>query len=230
MAKTTTTVHENHSAETTKLITDDSIKDNKVSPTLANDNTEPVFHISIPTKQTSHPVIEAASEIKCGNSNDVFDVKTCGGELDKNVVKLNDGERCTMDILDEPVTQSVFPQESQVKQVERGRCISDVFPTEPVSVTQVKHVDREKSIIDVDVFTTNVSKGGRDDQPVTVDISRTLVPGDNVVNEIMGSCLTDVLDSLATEPGFVPDDQVNNQVEYKARSINVWGADRDNQS
>ena len=46
----------------------------------------------------------------------------------------------------------------------------------------------------------------------------------------MGSCLTDVLDSLATEPSFVPDDQVNNQVEYKARSINVWGADGDNQS
>ena len=83
-------------------------------------------HISIPTKQTSHPDIEAASEIKCGNSNDVVDVKTCGGELDKNVVKLVDGERCTMDILDEPVTHRFFRRKVKLSK-SKGDDVSVTF-------------------------------------------------------------------------------------------------------
>ena len=170
--KTTTTVQDEN-VKTTKLATDDSTKDTKLSPTVANDFTVvcDVCHVSLPTKQAPHS----------GKSSfEVLD-KTLGG----NVVK---DEKSFLDILDEPVTESVSPKESQVEQVHREQRITDILydpASESVGIPdgQVEQVEMEQLMTDVAVSTANVPKA-EDEQPVTVDATSTLVPDDSVAKEV----------------------------------------------
>ena len=85
ITKTTTTVQDEN-VKTTKLAIEDSTKDTKLSPTVANDNTVVCYvcHVSLPTKQAPH---------SGKGSFEVLD-KTLGG----NVVK---DEKSFLEILDE---------------------------------------------------------------------------------------------------------------------------------
>ena len=144
ITKTTTTVQEKN-VKTTKLANEDSTKDTKLSPTVANDNTVVCYvcHVSLPTKQAPH---------SGKGSFEVLD-NTLGG----NVVK---DEKSFLEILDEPVTESVAITDGHVQQVKIKQLMTGV-----------------------DVSTTNVPKA-EDDQSVTVDITSTLVPDDSVANEV----------------------------------------------
>ena len=88
ISKTTTTVQLDENVKTTKLANEDSTKDTKLSPTMANDNTVVCYvcHVSLTTKHAPHSGI---------GSFEVLD-KTLGG----NVVK---DEKSFLEILDEPV-------------------------------------------------------------------------------------------------------------------------------
>ena len=170
--KTTTTVQDEN-VKTTKLATEDSTKDTKLSPTVANDNCVACYvcHVSLPTKQAPHS----------GKSSfEVLD-KTLGG----NVVK---DEKSFLDILDEPVTESVSPKESQVEQVHREQRITDILydpASESVGIPdgQVEQVEMEQVMKGVDVSTTKMLKA-EGEQPETVDATSTLVPDDNVAKEV----------------------------------------------
>ena len=111
---------------------------------MANDNTVVCYvcHVSLPTKQAPH---------SGKGSFEVHD-KTLGG----NVVK---DEKSFLEVLDEPVTESVAIPDGQVQQVEIKQLMTGV-----------------------DVSATNVPKA-EDDQSVTVDITSTLVSDDRVANE-----------------------------------------------
>ena len=145
ITKTTTVQDEN--VKTTELATgtEDSTKDSKLSPTVANDNTVVCYvcHVSLPTKQAPH---------SGKGSFEVLDEA-----LGSNVVK---DEKSFLEILDEPVTESVA-----------------------ISVGQVQQVEIKQLMTGVDVSTTNVPKA-EDDQSVTVDITSTLVSDDRVANEV----------------------------------------------
>ena len=179
--KTTTTVQDEN-VKTTKLATDDSTKDTKLSPTVANDITVvcDVCHVSLPTKQAPH------------SGKSPFEVldKTLGG----NVVK---DEKSFLDILDEPVTESVSRKESQVEQVHREQRITD-DSHDPATGT-VSIPDSQVQQINM----ANVPKA-EDDQPVIVDVPSTLVPDDSVADEVE----------------TIPDDQVQ-QVEKEACAKDV---------
>ena len=112
---------------------------------MANDNTVVCYvcHVSLPTKQAPH---------SGKGSFEVLD-KTFGG----NVVK---DEKSFLEILDEPVTESVAIPDGQVRQVEIKQLMTGV-----------------------DVLTTSVPKA-EDDQSATVNITSTLVPDDSVANEV----------------------------------------------
>ena len=196
VTETTTTVHEDENVATT-LVTDASTKDNDISLTLAGEDTE-----SLPMLQALHPSegsdIDVPNEKKCGDSNVVVDDKKLGGELDTNVVEVTEGEICTTDVLDGPVT-------------------------EPVSDAQVKQVEMKRLVPDVDDSTTNVSETEGDSQSaVVVDICSKLVPGDNVVVDRVKTepCCIDVLNDPSTESVFVTDDQVK-QAERERPMMHV---------
>ena len=110
ITKTTTTVQEEN-VKTTKLATEDSTKDTKLSPTVANDNTVVCYvcHVSLPTKQAPH---------SGKGSFEVLD-KTLGGNVFKD-------EKSFLEILDEPVTESVAIPDGQVLQLEKEECTKDV--------------------------------------------------------------------------------------------------------
>ena len=143
ITKSTTTVQDEN-VKTTKLATEDSTKDTKLSLTVANDNTVVCYvcHVSLPTKQAPH---------SGKGSFEVHD-KTLGGNVVKN-------EKSFLEILDEPVTESVAIPDGQVQQVKIKQFMTSV-----------------------DVSTTNVPKA-EDDQSVTVGITYTLVPDGSVANE-----------------------------------------------
>ena len=113
---------------------------------------------------------------------------TRGRGLNANAVNLVKDEKSVLDILDEPLTESVSQRESQVEQVHRGQRITDVSrdpATGTVSIQngQVEQVEMEQLMTDVVVSTTNVPKA-EDDQSVTVDVTSTLIPDDSVAEEV----------------------------------------------
>ena len=198
ITKTTTTAQDEN-VKTTKLATgtEDSTKDTKLSPTVANDNTVVCYvcHVSLPTKQAPH---------SGKGSFEVLD-KTLGG----NVVK---DQKSFLEILDEPVTESVAIPDGQVQQVEIKQFMTGVDATnvpkaeddqsvtvditstlvpddsvankvETIPDDQVQQVEREACTKDVAECTTKVSKEEEDNQSAVVaDIASNLVPGDNVVD------------------------------------------------
>ena len=206
ITKTTTTVQDEN-VKTTKLATEDSTKDTKLSPTVANDNTVVCYvcHVSLPTKRAPH------------SGKGSFEVlgKTLGG----NVV--ND-EKSFLEILDEPVTESVAIPDDQVQQVEKEVCTKDVAEC----TTKVSKIegDNQSAVVsdipanlvpddnvvntrgdeahtaDFDESTVNVSEA-RDSQSVVIpDVRMTFVPDDNVADRVQGEkSTTDVLDEYATE-------------------------------
>ena len=143
ITKSTTTVQDEN-VKTTKLATEDSTKDTKLSPTVANNNTVVCYvcHVCLPTKQAPHS----------GKGSFKVHDKTLGGNVVKN-------EKSFLEILDEPVTESVAIPDGQVQQVKIKQFMTSV-----------------------DVSTTNVPKA-EDDQSVTVGITYTLVPDGSVANE-----------------------------------------------
>ena len=125
--------------------------------------------------------------------------------LSGNVV--ND-EKSFLDILDEPVTESVFPKESQVEQIHGEQGVTDILynpATKSVSIPvgQVQQVEMKQFTTGVDASTTNVPKA-EDDQSVTVDVISTLVSDSSVANEVE----------------TIPDDQFQ-QVKKEACVMNV---------
>ena len=208
ITKTTTTVQDEN-VTTTKLATEDSTKDTKLklSPTVANDNTvvRYVCHVSLQTKQAPH---------SGKGSFEVLD-NALGG----NVVK---DEKSFLEILDEPVTESVAIPVGQVQQVEKEACTKDVaecttkVPKEegdnqsavvadiPVNLVPGDNVvdtrKNEAHTTDFDESTVNVSEAGDSQSVVMPDVRMTFVPDDNVADRIQGKkSTTDVLDESATE-------------------------------
>ena len=178
ITKTTTTVQDEN-VKTTKLATEDSTKDTKRSPTVANDNCVACYvcHVSLPTKQAPH------------SGKGSFEVlgKTLGGNAIKD-------EKSFLEILDEPVTESVVSTKNLPKAEDDQSVIVDVTSTlvpddsvanevETIPDDQVQQVEKEACTKDVTECTTKVSKEEGDNQSAVVaDIPANLVPGDNVVD------------------------------------------------
>ena len=203
--KTTTVQGEN--VKTTKFATEDSTKDTKLSPTVANDNTVVCYvcHVSLPTKQAPH---------SGKGSFEVLD-KTLGG----NVVE---DEKSFLEILDEPVTGSLALPDGQVRQLEKEACTKDVAEcTTKVSKEErdnqsavvadilanlvpgdnvVDTRENEAHTTDIDESTVNVSEAGDSQSVVIADVRMTFVPDGNVADRIQGEkSTTNVLDESATE-------------------------------
>ena len=206
ITKTTTTVQDEN-VKTTKLATEDSTKDTKLSPTVANDNTVVCYvcHVSLPTKQAPH---------SGKGSFQVLD-NTLGG----NVVK---DEKSFLEILDEPVTESLALPDGQVRQLEKEACTKDVAEcTTKVSKDEgdnqsavvadilanlvpgdnvVDTRENEANTTDFDESTVNVSEAVDSQSVVIADVRMTFVPDDNVADRIQGEkSTTNVLDESATE-------------------------------
>ena len=206
ITKTTTTVQDEN-AKTTKLATEDSTKDTKLSPTVANDNTVVCYvcHVSLPTKQAPH---------SGKGSFEVLD-NALGG----NVVK---DKKSFLKILDEPVTESVAIPVGQVQQVEKEACTKDVAECTtkvskdegdnqsavvadiPVNLVPGDNVvdtrENEAHTTDIDESTVNASEAGDSHSVVMPDVRMTFVPDDNVADRIQGEkSTTDVLHESATE-------------------------------
>ena len=132
-------------------------------------------------------ITETATTVR-EDENVATEDSTLGSGLDANAVNLVKDEKSVLDILDEPLTESVSQKESQVEQVHRGQRITVVSrdsATGTVSIPdgQVQQVEMEQLMTDVVVSTTNVPKA-EDEQPVTVDVTSTLVPDDSVAKEV----------------------------------------------
>ena len=199
ITKTTTTVQDEN-VKTTKLATgtEDSTKDTKLSPTVANDNTVVCYvcHVSLPTKQAPHS----------GKGSFKVHHKTLGG----NVVK---DEKSFLEILDEPVTESGAIPDGQLQQVEIKQLMTgvDVSTTnvpkaeddqsvtvditltlvpdgsianevETIPDDQVQQVEKEACTKDVAKCSTKVSKEEVPQSAVLADNPANLVPGGNVVD------------------------------------------------
>ena len=133
--------------------------------------------------------------------------------LGDNVLNQFEAERCITDVLDEPSTEPVSPLESPAKQV-----------------------DGKRSMTNFDESITNLSKV-EDSQPVTVDSSTTLVPGDNVVIKVEAQIsVTEVLNEPVKELDSIPDDRVKqvgrerSMTDFNASTTNESKAEGDDQS
>ena len=133
--------------------------------------------------------------------------------LGDNVLNQFEAERCITDVLDEPSTEPVSPLESPAKQV-----------------------DGKRSMTNFDESITNLSKV-EDSQPVTVDSSTTLVPGDNVVINVEAqTSVIEVLNELVKELVSIPDDRVKqvererSMTDVNASTTNELKAEGDDQS
>ena len=161
----TTTAIQDENVKRTKLATEDSTKDTKLSPTVANDNTVMCYvcHVFLTTKQAPH---------SGKGSFEVHD-KTLGG----NVVK---DEKSFLEILDESVTESVAIPDGQVQQVEIKQLVTGVN----VSATNVPKAEDNQSVT-VDITSTLVS----DDRVANEDET---IPDDQVQQVEKEACTKDV--------------------------------------
>ena len=235
ITKTTATVQDEN-VKTTKLATgtEDSTKDTEFSPAVANDNCVVCYvcHVSLPTKQAPHS----------GKGSFEFLGKTLGG----NVIK---DEKSFLEILDEPVTESVVSTKNLPKAEDDQSVIVDVTSTlvpddsvanevETIPENQVHQVEKEACTKDVTECSTKVSKEEGDNQSAVVaDIPTKWVPGHIVVDTRENEAHTTDFDESTvnfSEAGdsqsvvipdirmtFVPDDNVADRIQGEKSTTEV---------
>ena len=193
ITETITTVQDDN-VKTTKLATEDSTKDTKLSPTVANDNTVVCYvcHVSLPTKHAP----------QSGKGSSEVHYRTLGS----NVVK---DEKSFLEILDEPVTESVAIPDDQIQQVEKEACTKDVaectiklskeegdYQSSVAADIPAKFVpgdnvvdtrENEALTTEFNESTVNVSEAGDSQSVVIPDTRTTFVPDDDVVDGIQGN-------------------------------------------
>ena len=201
---------------------------------MANDNCVVCYvcHVSLPTKQAPHS----------GKGSFEFLGKTLVG----NVIK---DEKPFLEILDEPVTESVVSTKNLPKAEDDQSVIVDVTSTlvpddsvanevETIPDNQVKKVEKEPCTKDVTECSTKVSKEEGDNQSVVVaDIPAKWVPAHIVVDTRENEAHTTDFDESTvnvSEAGnsqsvvipdirmtFVPDDNVADRIQGEKSTTEV---------
>ena len=160
-------------------------------------------------------------------------------DVDDSTTNVSETEGDSQSAVVADICSKLVPGDNVVDRVKTEPCCIDVLndpSTESVSVPddQVKQAERERPMMHVDEFTTNLSKP-EGDQPVTVNTTTMLVPGNNAnVNEVKTKlCVTEILDESTTEQVFVSDDQIENEArttDVAESTTNVSKTEGDNQS